>query len=234
MALLKFVRLPNGWIEDYDLKRLSWSRNGVDALTALMTLMVIAQHADQETGEARMTYDDLQRATGLSRTTIAGGLGILEGWLVDRKGQSNFTLLNFDQYGGYAFLPAKPLYNARGRVSFFQEFKRRKAVELDALKLYLLIVSRRDRNTNLAHITYDKIVEYTGMDRDNIKTAISILAANGMVHVEHLPRQISQYGFSSAYRLVHLDAYRHMGTIGQNLDITDFAPGFKPTPAADS
>jgi hypothetical protein len=92
------------------------------------------------------------------------------------------------------------------------------------LKLYLLIVSRRDRTNNLAHITYDRIEEYSGIDRDNIKTAISILAAIGMVHVEHLPRQISQYGFSSAYRIVHLDTYRHMGTTGQNLDLADSAP----------
>jgi hypothetical protein len=120
MALLKFVRLPNDWIERHGLKQFSWSASGVAALAALMTLMVIAQHADQETGEARMTYNDLQRATGLSRTTIAGGLGILEGVLIDRKGQSNFTLRNFDQFRGYALMPAKPLYSTKGRVLFFR------------------------------------------------------------------------------------------------------------------
>lgn len=226
MALQNFVRLPNAWIEDRGLKGFTWGReNRVECLAALMTLMVIAQHADQETGAVKITYDNLHRATGLSRTTIAAGLGLLETRFIERGDrQSEFRLRDFDPLRGYALLPAKPLYNSKGQIDFFQELKLRRQVELNAIKLYLLIVSRRDRNNNLAHITHQKIEEYTGIHHDDIKRAVSFLAGNGMIHVEHLPRHISQYGYSSAYRLVHLHTYQHMGTVGRNLDIADFEP----------
>lgn len=226
MALQNFVRLPNAWIEDRGLKGFTWGKeNRVEGLAALMTLMVIAQHADQETGEVKITYDKLHRATGLSRTTIAAGLGLLETRFIERGDrQSEFRLRDFDPFRGYALLPTKPLYNAKYQIDFFHELKLRRQVELNAIKLYLLIVSRRDRNNNLAHVTYDKIEEYSGIHHDDIKGAVSFLAGNGMIHVEHLPRQISQYGYSSAYRLVHLHTYQHMGTVGRNLDIADFEP----------
>jgi hypothetical protein len=225
MALQKFVRLPNAWIEGGGLKAFTWgTENRVEGLAALVTLMVIAQHADQETGEAKVTYEVLKRATGFSATTIAAGLGLLETRLVERGRQSEFKLRDFDQFRGFAFLPAKPLYNAKGQIEFFHELKLRKQVELNAVKLYLLIVSRRDRNSNLAHITVNKIEEYSGIHHDDIKRAVSFLAGNAMIHIEHLPRQLSQYGYSSAYRLAHLQTHQHMGTVGRNLDIADFEP----------
>ena len=40
-----------------------------------------------------------------------------------------------------------------------------------------------------------------GGARDRIKTGISLLAANGMIHVEHVPSRQSEYGVANAYWL---------------------------------
>jgi hypothetical protein len=87
--------------------------------------------------------------------------------------------------------------------------------ELDAMKLYYLFAARRSRETNMAKIGYDKIEEYTAIPRNNIRGALTVLGANGLVHVERLTSDLSDHGVANGYRLTYLDSYRHMGTIGR-------------------
>lgn len=65
--------------------------------------------------------------------------------------------------------------------------------------------------------TYDQITDSTGIPRDRIKTALSQLAANGMVHVEHVPSRHSEHVIANAYRLPQIECSRHMGTVGRGL-----------------
>jgi Helix-turn-helix domain len=113
------------------------------------------------------------------------------------------------------------LYQA-GRIAMFQDFNLRKPAELNALKLYYLFAARRGEDTNLANISYDTIAEYSGLDRNRIKTAISFLAAEGVVHVEHVSSSKSQYGISNGYRLAHIQPRFHMGTRGRGIDENSF------------
>ena len=82
------------------------------------------------------------------------------------------------------------------------------------MKLYFLFASRRDRQSNMAKISYDKIEEYSGVNREHIKRALTILGANSLVHIEHVPSGAHVDGVASAYRLVHLHSRQHMGTWG--------------------
>ena len=43
-----------------------------------MTLVAVAHCADQETGRARLTYDELTERTTLSRAKVSHGLTVLE------------------------------------------------------------------------------------------------------------------------------------------------------------
>lgn len=70
------------------LGKSQWHEQGVGGTAALMMLMVMAHYANQETGEARLTYDDLHQATALSRTTMAGAFGILNARLIESLGRS--------------------------------------------------------------------------------------------------------------------------------------------------
>jgi hypothetical protein len=74
MSMRDWVRLPTGWIRDHGLTEFRWAGpDKADHTAALMVLAVIAHHADDQSGIARRTYDQLGAATGLSRAKISGG-----------------------------------------------------------------------------------------------------------------------------------------------------------------
>ena len=216
MALPDWVRLPTRWIEDGGLRRLRWKEQGSTGTAALMLLLPLAHRVDQSTGSGSATYDELSEATELSRTKISEGLALLQGLgLIQRdpERRSGFTLLGFGP-NGWGKLPAKRLYVGKGLFAF-REFHLRKYVELNALKLYLLVVARRDTKTNLAHLTYDQIAERSGIDPSHIRSAISLLAAAGLMHIERVPSLSNEFGVANAYRLTYLDSFTHMGTSGR-------------------
>jgi hypothetical protein len=222
MMLKKWVRLPSLWIENGGLRSLRWGAagHGADNTAALMALAAIAHTADEESGVARATYDGLCAATGLSRAKLSNGLSVLESLEVIKRtagGRSLYKLTNYDPKIGWAKLPAKSMY-FEGRIAAFDDFRLRRIAELDALKLFFLFVARRGRDTNLANISYDKIQEYTGIERARIKSATSLLASVSLAHVERAPSSMNELGVANAYRIVGVDPYVHMGTIGRRMD----------------
>jgi hypothetical protein len=216
-----WVRLPSAWIDKRELVQLSWKHGGAgaDNIAALMILTAIAHAADQESGAARRTYDDLCDATGLSRAKVANGLEILRRISVVEPGpnaaRSVYRLANFAPDRHWAMLPAKSMYSAAGRIAPYAEFQLRRQVELDALKLFLLFVARRARDSNLAMIGYDKIEQYTAVQRIRIKPAISFLASLSLIYIEHVPSTEDTNRVANAYRIVGLDSYNHLGTRGR-------------------
>lgn len=221
MKLLPWVSLPTEWIIDGGLTDFKWAPpNRSDNLAALMVLMVIAHHTERETGEAKITYDGIADATGLSRSKIAAGLRLLEDReiiVANCNGQSTYKLEGYDLTQGWGKLPAAGLYSG-GRIIAFDEFKLRNKAELDAIKLYLLFVALRDGKRNIAQVSYDKISDYLDIDRTSIRRGLTVLAANGLVHIEHLQSWEYEGRSSNGYRLAHLDSYRHAGTIGHQSD----------------
>lgn len=225
MSMREWVKLPTEWIRLGGLKRFRWEADrGSDNVAALIALIAIAHHADDENGVAKLTYNDLQGCTNLSRAKLSAGLTVLEeNNIVVREpcGRSTYRLVDYGLVR-WGKLPARRLY-ASGNIIGFSEFHLRKVVELHALKVFLLVIERRDNGTNLANISYEKIQDYSGIARHQIKSAISLLAANGLLHVEHVPSDASQYGISNAYRLPFIDPYSHMGTKGRGLDKADLS-----------
>jgi hypothetical protein len=158
-------------------------------------------------------------ATGLCRTKVARGLDILvrHGVLIRLPAvRGAYQLTGYDPIKGWGKLPARGLYR-HDHIAAFQDFHLRKVAELDALKAYFAFVARRDNNTNVANISYEKLEVYAGIPRNRIKSALSVLAVAGLVYVEHLPSFTSEYGVANAYRLAHLDATTHMGTWGRRV-----------------
>lgn len=218
--LLPWVMMPSEWILEGGLREFRWAAEiGANNIAALVTLAPILHHADRESGIARLTYDNFELITSLSRTKIAAGLELLTGrQLIERdpEGRSTYKLSGFNPSIGWAKFPALRLYRGR-HISFFYELNLRKRTELDAMKLWYFIAARRDNDANLAKATYDQIEELTGIARDRIKAGLSLLAANSLVHIEHIPSRHSEYGIANAYRLPQIDASRHMGTVGRGL-----------------
>lgn len=224
---LDWVRLPSNWVQQRGLKAFKWEARGAGAnqIAALMVLTVVAHNADQETGEARLTYDDFCAHTELSRAKVARGIAIVEErQLIKRpeyQGQSTFQLVDFDRGAGWAKFPAKSMYSGKHRIAAFADFRLRKAVELDALKLFFLFAARRDNNTNRANISYPTIEEYTAVPVARIKSATSFLASHSLIYIDHVPSQANEHGVANAYRVAGIDPRRHMGTLGRSLYVTE-------------
>jgi hypothetical protein len=223
MANSPWMRLPSAWINNQGLTRLSWSHGGggSDNTAALMALTAIAHKVEDETRLARVTYDDICNLTGLSRAKLSNGLNILKNLGVinpaSQDARSTYALSDYDN-GAWGKFPVKSMYSS-GRIIAFDEFRLRRVVELDALKLFFLFVARRDQRSNLAIIGYEKIEEYAAIKRVRIKSAISFLASLSLVYVEHLPSQINAHGTSNAYRIVGIEPRINMGTRNRSIDV---------------
>lgn len=215
-----FVKLPSAWIEAGGLADFRWKAGGSDETAALMVLMVIAHHVDPIEGIARLTYDELVNMTGISRAKVSAGLGILETRrILERlpQGRSSYKLAGYNPTFGWAKFPVRGLYKF-GSVAAFVDFKLRRPAELDALKLYFLFAARRSRELNMAPISYEKIEEYSGVREAKIRSALSVLTTHDLVHVERFTSRKSESGIAHAYRLTHLEAHHHLGTVGRDHD----------------
>ncbi len=226
--LQEFTKLPSGWIEAGGLRDFRWGgEEGSDNLAALMALTVIAHHIAPENGVARLTYDELTEKASLSRAKIAAGLKILK-WrnivAPEPEGRSTYQLVGYSQTEGWAMFPAKGLYDHHGVVAAFTEFRLRRRAELDAMKLYFLFAARRSRQLNLAKISYPKIEEFSGVSENYIRAALTVLGANGLIHVDRMRSAQSETGVANGYRLTQLYPRQHMGTVGRRDDAElDFA-----------
>ncbi|MGY3602761.1 MULTISPECIES: hypothetical protein [unclassified Bradyrhizobium] len=235
MALKEWTKLPSRWIEQKRLRELRWANGaGADNLAGLMTLLVLVHHADDQ-GRAVITYDDLTHCTSLSRAKVAAGLNVVEAMgLISRdERRSGYVLRDYDPVAGWAKIPARLLY-FDGRVAAFDDFKLRSPAELHALKLYFLFASRRDRLTNFANISYDKITEYSGVEQHAIKRAISILLHNGLLYVERQRSYARAGGVANAYRLVGLETRNHSGTQPAEFETEIALTNMQATVDADS
>jgi hypothetical protein len=217
MRLQPWVKLPTSWIQSTGLKQFVWKQGeGSDSVAALLLLFPLAHFTSPDSGEIKLTYDDLNRATALSRTKISSGLTLLEKADVlirETKHQSRYRLLGYGEEGvPWAKLPAKNLYLSNGELTFRQSMFMRNRAELDALKIYLALVARRDNDKNAVYLSYEKITEYTGVHRNRIKAATSFLAGNGLISMENIKSQVTDLGSALIYRVTHVDPYKNMGT----------------------
>lgn len=215
------IKINNGL-----LKQFHWNEGGrAKHLAALMCWVIIAHEADED-GIARVTYDHFQETTGLGRTSISDGLKVLLNFkIIERRAKlAHYLLTDFAQPKDDAAeqmieshkrpwgkLPVKRLYSGQ-KVRIFYAMTRRQKAELDALKLFFLIVARRDRRTNSANMTYDQIVEWAGIPKGRVGAAITVLAANQVVLVSEQVSTKSEFGISNSYRLIGVDSYLHRGT----------------------
>ncbi|MFK8035535.1 MAG: helix-turn-helix domain-containing protein [Hyphomicrobiales bacterium] len=210
--LKSWTKLPTGWIQhEQGLKSFKWSAkaevDNAGQIAALMLLVVLAHHTNKETGLARLSYDAMSEISGISRTLVSRGLNELEAREIitrdPKQIRGTITLTKATENSGWGKLPASGLYR-NGCIFAFDTFKLRNPIELDALKLYFLIVALRDNKTNRAYISYEKIREHTGIAQNSIRRAISILAANSLVSVNHVSSVNSEYGYANEFHLPHV------------------------------
>jgi len=242
-----WVRMPSRWLRqkeaDLILPKMVWVGDGKAAqISALMIYIVMVHHArrlDQldredvingdelpyQNGEVNLSYSDMQKITDLSRTMVSAGIKILVGYgliqrLPESKGlgkKARYIVDDFDGAFGWAKLPMRKLYRS-GVITAFGDFNLRKRTELDALKIYLIIVAFRDRNANETRISFDKISDYTGVTRNYIKAALSFLVVQNLIQVDKHLNEGSELMNHNVYRVRHIESTIHAGTSANSFD----------------
>jgi DNA-binding transcriptional ArsR family regulator len=217
-------RIPTAWIEAGGLQdRLSWKDHGTAASAAMRLYTVLGHRLRHEEGIVHASYTELEEAACLARASVSKGLGVLRDvGLIAREapeGQGSYAFIGYDHQRGWAKLPARPLYDGQA-FRPFKSWTMRGRAERDAIALYLLLAARRDREANVAYLTYNSIEERTGLYDARITKGMHILANSGMIGITDRQRLL-KLGVSREYRLLGLDTYNHSGTTGRARTINE-------------
>ncbi|RRQ21907.1 winged helix-turn-helix domain-containing protein [Thiohalobacter thiocyanaticus] len=224
--MMEWTKTPTAWItKDLSLTYLRWhGQDKVANIAGLMLYTAIAQNTNREPtmefhepGWAKLSYTQLSELANISRATVSRGLSLLtELEIIKRDSIGNrhvYGVTNYSTHSGWGKLPAKGMYNqGLNRILAFQHFHLRSKVELNALKIFYLIVALRNDQDNLARASYEKIHEYTGVATNDVKAALSLLVTQSLIRVEHIQSNINPLASAHAYRLNHLYNRKHMGT----------------------
>jgi len=137
---------------------------------------------------ANITYDDLEQATGLSRSLIQQGLDRLtELGRISASGskQKRIYILTWPTpLVRWAKLPCRAVANRDG-VTAFKTFTLRNKHELNALKLYLYLASVRDKANIYSEVSYEVIYERLNIPERDIRSAINLLISSGLLARVH-------------------------------------------------
>lgn len=167
---------------------------------ALMVYVALLFSVEARSNLALATYDELMLSTDLSRSLVGRGLARLQQLhLVEARGSnqkrcyviSDGNEARWDGGGGddnpdgsawYCKLPCRAIVSVDGeRIEPFQAFTLRTKHELNAMKLYLYFAMVRDRNKPFTMASYERIRERTGVQERDIRRALSVLVACGLL-----------------------------------------------------
>jgi hypothetical protein len=195
---MAWAKIPTQWIVHAQrLPELSWREYKSDATASLILLMALSielnlcnrRRETTQTGNPTAlskTYDELQTVTGLSRAKISAGISLLRelGIVQVTKSENRnvYALPSVGIPGEWAQLPQSRIL-VSGELRPFSRYLLRARNELNALKLYFVVLAYRNNRSNLASVGYDKICEVSGMARNDIAPARSLLINDDLIRL---------------------------------------------------
>jgi hypothetical protein len=199
---------PSWWIRDKRLKLLGGGASTTgQSIAALKVYLAIAISADELFSEVRTSITQLQVLTGMSRPMLISGIRSLDeiGTLaVDRSGyRSAYKLVQAEGQTHFSKLPRDTV---RARL---RNLPNATAEALAALKVYLTLLTVRQRNSHLAPISHRRLQAYTAIRPSVIAKGTSILIEHGLVR--HSNKEM--YRNAEGYLV---NTYYLVGTLGEN------------------
>lgn len=195
---MAWAKFPTKWIvRDKKLAAILWGKHKSNATASLLLLIALTiirnrqglrdeQALPPDSEFVVATYEKLLDMIPMSRAKVAGGLALLlELGIVERdeNARSVYRLPSILESGSWAKMPQSSLMH-NSSIAVFEDFTLRNQTELDAIKIYLLLIAFRHSQTGFARIGYEKIEEYTGVSGRRIKRAKSLLIAHDLIYVE--------------------------------------------------
>lgn len=150
-------------------------------MAALRVYLAIALESDFDTRIATISWSALEKSTGLSRPMVKKGIVTAEkaGLIaVDKSGHTH-SYRQLAQTDEIAFTQV-PFFDLK---SALPKLPTRGFHALDALKVYLTLLTVRLRNSELAVISHKKIQIRSGIQPGRIRAAIDVLINHRLIHV---------------------------------------------------
>ncbi|PHV28327.1 hypothetical protein CSQ93_08385 [Janthinobacterium sp. BJB426] len=235
-------KMPVSWQKDPEFQQRIRAASQGTAIAALKIYLAICLKAEfHETdrlpaGSAQLSLTTLCELLDLSRPMVVDGLKLLVEWnIVARIGgrPTILQIVGFDEPPYWVKLPKRPLYGSKSEnaIQALMQLPNRKRSSLHALQLYLYLASIRDKHTNMAKLSYDQGAVTLGVSRNHFSSAVSLLAAVGLLTVRtalEIKQQTGQNFSSNQYWLrgSSHDPYRaspaEAGFKGIEIDDTSF------------
>jgi len=166
-------------------------------MAALRVYLALALVADFDTRDASLSWSALEERTGLSRPMVKKGIAAAEkaGLIsIDTSGhRHSYRLLK--QSDDEITFTQLPLIEVRKALP---NLPTRGFHALDALKVYMTLLTVRGRNSDTAAISHKKIQVRTGVQPGRIRSAIDVLVNHRLIHVE---RSESDEGEGHSYNV---------------------------------
>lgn len=178
----KFSKLPTGWTRSTgrDLSDFKGGSHTGTSISALKCLLAVSLQMDFHSRSAAVSYNDFEILTGLSRPMIAKGIRALENMGILEIGSGYAHRYTVNEVGDtyWAKLPFDLLTRS------LKDIGNRGAVRLAALKIYVLLVARRNNAYDWTALTYDQIGDHAGVRRADIRAALSELYSVSLLHAD--------------------------------------------------
>lgn len=208
MFILPWARMPTNWIKAGALKDKFTSNinlaEKISALKIYAILCIKANNLNEEKYSCVMTYDSLMELAFLSRSSVSkglkllGSLGLIESFGVRTK---RYTIPNLYK-SGWCKLPVKGFMKDDKNIESFKMFHNRYPHELNALKLYLYLLSIRDNDENFSEVSFKKITTKTGIKFQEISPALGFMNVIGLLDGKYvlLPESSTVSKYDSVVR----------------------------------
>lgn len=150
-------------------------------MAAIRIYLALALESDFSTRVSAVSWTTLQAITGLSRPMITRGIAAAEEAgliVVDRaSGTHSYRLLRRGDETTFTKVPAAQLRGA------LPHLPTRGFHALDALKVYVALLTVRARNLDKAFIGHKKLATRSGVQPRRVRAAIDVLINHRLVHV---------------------------------------------------
>lgn len=185
-------KVPSRWIREGALHAFDARGASADA-AALKLYMALAFFASFKSSPniAAGSVRSRSRNGGCVRSRVTPLHAICDAWCrthaftFHQVGTAHHYTLTHYEDTGWAKLPRAHLLADRR----FQSFGIRGELYLDALKLYLALLTLRDNEASQVLLSYDKIEQYAGIARRHIRRAIDVLLNHEWIAItSHVPQ----------------------------------------------
>lgn len=195
MSDAKWSKMPCSWQTSKDVHdQIRGVPPGIAiaALKLYIGLCLKANYAPRkglpETGCVRRSIEQLCNLAGLSKPMVIAGVKMLRTWgMIELRGgrPATYHITEYDTAKYWTKLPREHLYDGGlgTTMPLLEALPNRSKATLHALQMYLYLASIRNRDSNKATVTYDRMAAVMGIGRNDISRAISSLVSADLLSV---------------------------------------------------